>query len=73
MIQKLRKKTNFSHKLFLFFVCSLVILFVGVKPLEAGACETAFLNCTNELFAETSPFWFIYCANGYAFCLKYIN
>jgi hypothetical protein len=73
MIQKLRTKTNFSHKLFILLVFSLVILTVGVQSLEAGACETAFLNCMNELFAETTPFWLVYCANGYAFCLRYID
>ena len=73
VIQNLRKKRTFSHKLFILLVLSLVAFTVGVQSLEARACERAFVNCMNELFAETTPFWMIYCANGYAFCLKYID
>lgn len=73
VIQKLQKKDTFSHKLIILLVLSLTILSVGVSSLEARACERAFVNCTRELFAETTPFWFLYCANGYAFCLKYID
>ena len=73
MIQKLRNTKTFSCKILILFVFTFAVLSAGVQSLEAGACERAFLNCTNELFAETSPFWFVYCANGYAFCLKYID
>ena len=73
MIRKLLDTKTFSYKLLILLVLAFAVLSVGVRPLEAGACERAFINCTNELFAETSPFWFVYCANGYVFCLKYID
>jgi hypothetical protein len=73
VIQNLRKKTTFSHKLFILLVLSLVIFTAGIQSLEAGACERAFTRCAYELFAESNLFWSIYCMNGYAFCLKYID
>jgi hypothetical protein len=73
VIQNLRKQTAFSHRLLILVVFSLAVFAVGVPSLEAAACERAFVNCMDELFAETSPFWMIYCATGYAFCLKYID
>lgn len=73
MIPNLRNKTSFSNKCLILLVLTFAVLSIGVQSLEAGACEKAFINCTYELFAETSPFWFVYCVNGYAFCLKYIN
>jgi hypothetical protein len=73
VIQNLRKKKTFSRKLFILMMLSLVIFTAGVQSLEAGACERAFVNCMNELFAETNMFWIVYCANGYAFCLKYMD
>lgn len=52
---------------------SLLILGVGAQSLEARACERAFGYCMGEIIAPGNMIWFIYCANGYAFCKKYID
>ena len=73
VIQKLRKKTTFTHKLLILLALSFVIFTTGIQSLEAGACERAFENCMNELFMEANMLWIVYCANGYLFCKKYID
>ena len=73
MIQNLRKKTNRTHSIFILAVLSLLIFGIGAQSLEAAACERAFVHCMDELFMEGNMLWLVYCANGYAFCKKYID
>ncbi len=73
MVQKLRKKTNRTQRIFVLVMLSLLILGVGAQSLEARACERAFGYCMGEIIAPGNMIWFIYCANGYAFCKKYID
>jgi hypothetical protein len=73
MVQKLRKKTNRTQRIFVLVMLSLLILGVGAQSLEARACERAFGYCMGEIIAPGNMIWFIYCANGYAFCKKYVD
>ncbi|MEE9502873.1 MAG: hypothetical protein V3V48_12415 [Candidatus Aminicenantaceae bacterium] len=73
MVQKLRKKTNRTQRIFVLVLLSLLIIGVGAQSLEARACERAFGYCMGEIIAPGNMIWFIYCANGYAFCKKYID
>lgn len=73
MVQKLRKKTNRTQRIFVLVLLSLLIIGVGAQSLEARACERAFGYCMGEIIAPGNMIWFVYCANGYAFCKKYID
>jgi hypothetical protein len=59
--------------MFILVMLSLLILGVGAQSLEAGACERAFGYCMDEPIAPGNMLWFAYCANGYAFCKKYVE
>ena len=73
MVQKLRKKTNRTQRIFVLVLLSLLVIGVGAQSLEARACERAFGYCMGEIIAPGNMIWFIYCANGYAFCKKYVD
>jgi hypothetical protein len=73
MIQILSKKMDRRKKWLILAVLSLMIIGLGAQSLEAAACERAFVNCMDEPFMQGNMLWIIYCGNGYAFCLKYID
>ena len=75
MILKRDRKMNRTRKILILAMLSLVILGLGAQSLQAsaGACERAFVNCMGEPFMQGNMLWIIYCGNGYAFCLKYID
>lgn len=73
MIEKLRKKSIGTHRIFVLVLISLVIIGVGVHSLEAGACERAASYCMNEIIAPGNIMWQAYCLNGYLFCKKYVE
>jgi hypothetical protein len=73
VIQKPGKKMNTTQKLLVLAVLSIVLLGIGAQILEARACERAFVNCMDEPLMQGNMLWIIYCGNGYAFCLKYID
>jgi len=55
-------------------VLLILVLLFGLSSvfLEAGACEAAFSVCWLESsFMDVGGF--VYCANGYLFCKKYIE
>jgi len=73
VLQKLDRKMNRTGTIIILALLSLVILGFGVQALEAGACERAFVNCMDEPIQRGNMLWIVYCGNGYAFCLKYID
>jgi len=73
MVQKLRKKTNRTQRIFVLVMLSLLILGVGAPSLEAGPCERAVVYCMDEIISPGNMLWHLYCLNGYAFCKKYVE
>lgn len=51
----------------------LLFLCAGMISLHAGDCEEAFIKCIYDPYWQAVPFGVVYCATGYAFCLKYIE
>lgn len=68
------KRTNLSRKgLAAGLIFIVLFLCVGMIDLHAGECEKALQRCLEDPYWQAVTFGFIYCAAGYAFCLKYIE
>jgi len=55
-------------------VCLLVLVLfsIGMSYSYGGNCEKAFFRCLEDAKMLGAP-WYLYCLNGYLFCLNFIK